>query len=281
MPNRKISIQLYSIHEALDADLDGSLGKLSEIGLQTVEAFDFVRRVDALKTSFAKYGLDSPTAHAILIEDEGVATPDGLLTVPPAEETFASVLERGLGSTMSRSFYFPYARKLWGLAPEALGQREVRPVHRLVRDHPVRLVRRPRLGLPRGEPAAASRVGEDLAHATPVLGELVVRSRGAYGVVHPHIFPRSPGRTHISSVAYRWSSAPVSTERSRCSMSSNSGWPMVSGGASWTTGSPRSSARQYRPASKSALDRKPRSIDSDSASVKVYRVTLSLTSSIP
>jgi protoporphyrinogen oxidase len=38
----------------------------------------------------------------------------------PAEETFASVVERGLGATMSRSFYFPYARKLWGLAPETL-----------------------------------------------------------------------------------------------------------------------------------------------------------------
>jgi protoporphyrinogen oxidase len=38
----------------------------------------------------------------------------------PSEETFASVLERGLGSTMCRSFYFPYARKLWGLAPERL-----------------------------------------------------------------------------------------------------------------------------------------------------------------
>jgi protoporphyrinogen oxidase len=38
----------------------------------------------------------------------------------PAEDTFASMLERGLGSTMSRSFYFPYALKLWGLAPEAL-----------------------------------------------------------------------------------------------------------------------------------------------------------------
>ena len=96
MRNPKISIQLYSIHEALDADLDGSLGKLSEIGLQTVEAFDFVRRVDALKTSFAKYGLDSPTAHAILIEDEGVATPDGLLTVPPAEETFAAAADLGI-----------------------------------------------------------------------------------------------------------------------------------------------------------------------------------------
>ncbi len=36
------------------------------------------------------------------------------------EETFASVLERGLGRTICREFYFPYARKLWGLAPEEL-----------------------------------------------------------------------------------------------------------------------------------------------------------------
>jgi protoporphyrinogen oxidase len=36
------------------------------------------------------------------------------------EETFASILERGLGPTMCRSFYFPYARKLWGVAPEKL-----------------------------------------------------------------------------------------------------------------------------------------------------------------
>lgn len=36
------------------------------------------------------------------------------------ERTFASVLEAGLGRTMSHSFYFPYARKLWGVAPEAL-----------------------------------------------------------------------------------------------------------------------------------------------------------------
>ena len=42
------------------------------------------------------------------------------------------------------------------------------------------------------------------------------------------------------------------------SMASNSVWPLISGGASWTTGSPRSSARQYRPASNSAGVRKPR-----------------------
>ena len=44
--------------------------------------------------------------------------------------------------------------------------------------------------------------------------------------------------------AHMWFSASVRTARSRCSMSSNSGWPMISGGASWITGSPRSSARQ-------------------------------------
>ena len=42
----------------------------------------------------------------------------------------------------------------------------------------------------------------------------------------------------------RWFSASVSTERSRRSISSNSVGPMISGGASCTTGSPRSSARQ-------------------------------------
>jgi protoporphyrinogen oxidase len=34
--------------------------------------------------------------------------------------TFASVLERGLGRTICRDFYFPYARKIWGVAPEKL-----------------------------------------------------------------------------------------------------------------------------------------------------------------
>ncbi len=35
----------------------------------------------------------------------------------PDTETFASVLERGLGRTICREFYFPYARKIWGLEP--------------------------------------------------------------------------------------------------------------------------------------------------------------------
>ena len=92
----EISVQLYAIHRELDADLDAALGRIADIGLRTVEAFDFVRRADALKSAFDRHCLSSPTAHAIIIEDEGVTTPDGLLSVPPVEETFAAAAELGV-----------------------------------------------------------------------------------------------------------------------------------------------------------------------------------------
>jgi protoporphyrinogen oxidase len=41
-------------------------------------------------------------------------------------ETFASVLEKGLGPTICRDFYFPYARKIWGLDPEQLDAEQAR-----------------------------------------------------------------------------------------------------------------------------------------------------------
>jgi protoporphyrinogen oxidase len=37
-----------------------------------------------------------------------------------ASDSFASVLERGLGSTICHEFYFPYARKIWGLEPDEI-----------------------------------------------------------------------------------------------------------------------------------------------------------------
>jgi protoporphyrinogen oxidase len=36
------------------------------------------------------------------------------------EETFASLLERNLGTTICRDFYFPYGRKIWGVPPQEL-----------------------------------------------------------------------------------------------------------------------------------------------------------------
>ncbi len=38
----------------------------------------------------------------------------------PTERNFATVLEQGLGPTMSEAFYYPYVEKLWGLPPHEL-----------------------------------------------------------------------------------------------------------------------------------------------------------------
>lgn len=40
--------------------------------------------------------------------------------------TFATILERGLGRTVSREFYFPYARKIWGREVESLDPEQAR-----------------------------------------------------------------------------------------------------------------------------------------------------------
>jgi protoporphyrinogen oxidase len=42
------------------------------------------------------------------------------------DATFASVLERGLGTTICRDFYFPYAVKIWGVPPDALSATQAR-----------------------------------------------------------------------------------------------------------------------------------------------------------
>src|SRR5262249_8266067 len=47
-------------------------------------------------------------------------------TPKPAQESFASVLEAGLGRTVCQDFYFPFARKLWGLDPSELSPVQAR-----------------------------------------------------------------------------------------------------------------------------------------------------------
>ncbi|HET6751913.1 MAG TPA: FAD-dependent oxidoreductase, partial [Actinomycetes bacterium] len=44
----------------------------------------------------------------------------------PRADTFAETLRAGLGPTMCRRFYFPYARKLWGLDPSELAGEQAR-----------------------------------------------------------------------------------------------------------------------------------------------------------
>ncbi|MCW5960568.1 MAG: FAD-dependent oxidoreductase [Pyrinomonadaceae bacterium] len=42
------------------------------------------------------------------------------------KESFASVLEKGLGKTICRDFYFPYAEKIWGISPRDLSAIQAR-----------------------------------------------------------------------------------------------------------------------------------------------------------
>ena len=63
-----ISVQLYSVNDALNTDLDGGLSKLASMGLRNVEAFDFVRRPTELRAALDRHGLTAPTGHAFADE---------------------------------------------------------------------------------------------------------------------------------------------------------------------------------------------------------------------
>lgn len=58
----------------------------------------------------------------------------------PRADTFAETLRAGLGPTLCERFYFPYARKLWGVEPEALSGEQAR--RRVRADSPAKLLRR-------------------------------------------------------------------------------------------------------------------------------------------
>ena len=63
-----------------------------------------------------------------------------------SNDTFASVLEAGLGRTICRDFYFPYARKIWGLDPEKLSGTQAR--RRVSANSPGKMLRKVLASIP-------------------------------------------------------------------------------------------------------------------------------------
>ena len=59
---------------------------------------------------------------------------------PSRTATFADVVQTGLGKAMGDLFYFPYARKIWGVAPEELSGEQAR--RRISADSPMKLIRK-------------------------------------------------------------------------------------------------------------------------------------------
>jgi sugar phosphate isomerase/epimerase len=89
-----ILIQLWTVRNELEQDLDGTLARLSEIGFTQVEAFGFVDRADALAAAFQRHGLSVPTGHASLASN--VENPYAKLDTPTAEAVFAAATKLGM-----------------------------------------------------------------------------------------------------------------------------------------------------------------------------------------
>jgi len=76
------SIQLFTVRESLEADLDGTLAELAERGFSAAEPYDFVRRASTLASALKANGIAAPTGHAFLASTSFV-NPDGSGTSSP------------------------------------------------------------------------------------------------------------------------------------------------------------------------------------------------------
>lgn len=99
MSTPRTSLQLYSVRTPLDADMDGTLARLSEIGFTTVEAYAFVGRAPALASALANNGLTAATGHAFLASTV-MRTPDGEMQAPSHAEVFAAAGALGMGTVI-------------------------------------------------------------------------------------------------------------------------------------------------------------------------------------
>ena len=68
-----LSLQLYTVREALDADFAGTMQRVADIGFTRVEPYDFLARADALAAGLAATGLTAPSAHFRFLDAESLA----------------------------------------------------------------------------------------------------------------------------------------------------------------------------------------------------------------
>ena len=59
----ELSVQLYTLREALAADADKTLGELAELGFRLVEPFGLPQSAASLRDGLTRYDLSAPTAH--------------------------------------------------------------------------------------------------------------------------------------------------------------------------------------------------------------------------
>jgi protoporphyrinogen oxidase len=137
-------------------------------------------------------------------------------------ETFASVLEKGLGRTICRDFYFPYARKLWGLDP---GELSAVQAHRRVSGGSLsKMVRKVLSAMPGRNTQGSGRFFYPLSgfggisevyhkdaldkranvYLNAVVESLHIREQGGFSVYYER-----EGRHHTLQADHVWSTIPI------------------------------------------------------------------------
>jgi sugar phosphate isomerase/epimerase len=76
MPAPKLSVQLYTVREALAEDFDGTLATIAGFGFDTVEPFGVDNFADQLREGLPRHGLSAPTAHVGLLRGDADAILD-------------------------------------------------------------------------------------------------------------------------------------------------------------------------------------------------------------
>jgi len=66
----ELSVQLYTVREALAEDFDGTLGKLASFGFTQVEPFALLNFADELRDGLPRNGLTAPTTHVHLLGED-------------------------------------------------------------------------------------------------------------------------------------------------------------------------------------------------------------------
>ncbi|MFZ7087033.1 sugar phosphate isomerase/epimerase family protein [Curtobacterium sp. RRHDQ10] len=65
-----LSVQLYTVRDAIATDLPGTLQRLADIGFMQVELFGYTDRADDYVTALQDAGLIAPSAHARLLGED-------------------------------------------------------------------------------------------------------------------------------------------------------------------------------------------------------------------
>lgn len=78
-----VSVQLYSVRDAVAADLQGTVARLAGLGFRNVEPYNFVALADDLRRALDATGLKAPSGHAPLLRED-------------QEEIFAAALKLGI-----------------------------------------------------------------------------------------------------------------------------------------------------------------------------------------